>query len=678
MPRFALIAAFLVSAGVGWILVPALSFEPSSPAPLRAPASDEAPRSADDPALPSDALTVFRHSSLAEQLEQLRAAEEIPAATPVPARLWGRVLDSAGQPVSGRRIVATPILAPLDPELPYPSEAEFLRRRWREADWREKHRRVVTSAEDGSFDIDGLVGASYCLEAGLPDEEGEGIAVLTAIAEPVEPGWWVELEESPLDAKLVEVEIDIRPQQRFVRGSLFVLPAGEALRTHYRLQEDWIDRTGRGREFSTNRFKSLVHLPLTEGSVVFATLSADSSGRRSSETLESNRVTWDGESKRITLSLEAVPSIALRVDLPEGSERALRSVGLLALPTGHPFEAEEFARRAEWREHYSPQPNYTFIVDPGTYQVGVRLGGSLQGIGKSHPPRRAGPIDGFGVVTVGHGPVDLEVSPVVPERADGITVEVIGPDGKLLTNQRLRLSYKRVSGRARGTAYRFDRNADGTYMIYGFSEEVAEILRNPGLGWVKVHTHDRNLGRLEAEVTGGALPRAVLSYVEPATLLVDCGSLEADLWRRLRFSIHYNDERHARSLSRDPGAQGSLPEESTTIELKYVAPGEGRLIAMVGSVSLGEVAVSCASGESLLVPFPLSPVHRTEFRWVSPTHVLDLILEDGTRTFGRFSSIDETAERWLPPGRHKLVLRSGQTQQFSVPAAEPIWIEEQR
>ena len=36
------------------------------------------------------------------------------------------------------------------------------------------------------------------------------------------------------------------------------------------------------------------------------------------------------------------------------------------------------------------------------------------------------------------------------------------------------------------------------------------------------------------------------------------------------------------------------------------------------------------------------------------------------------------SNRIVPPGRHKLVLRSGQTQQFSVPAAEPIWIEEQR
>jgi len=659
MVRPLIVLVFIASAGIGWLSVPHLS--PSSPElpPASGTSVSEAvhPAAAPDPRRPR-----FEDLPLEEQLERIRESEEIPAAVPVTARIGGHVLNADGEPAAARIVVAIPLLAPLDPRLPLPAEAEYLRRRWRALDWATRHRREVTTAEDGSFDIDGLVGASYRIEV---RREREGS--VTAVEEPVEPGWWLEIPERSPEMRVVEVVIE-RPDLASFPVLVTVRPADAALARILEGDPDWRPRASIPIPVPSGDAEAFQRILSADSCLVL--LSPGSTVRANCGSLETETVSWNGRDERIVLRAHRASSILLRTRLPAGSEKVVRAIGLLALGSRTPLEPQEFSRRAEWRKLYGMVGEFPIPIEPGTYQIGVRLGDPPGGFDKNLPPPREGPVDGWGVVTVSDSPAVLEIRVGEPDPGDGIIVEVRGPDGELRSGQRLRLSGEGANGQHIGSGYRSDRLSDGTYLLTGFSEGIDDILRGRARGEVRVHTHDQELGPRDALVAHGAIPRAVLVFPAPGLLIVDCGELDPDLRRRLSFSVRYDGEQFPRRLQpvRDDGGRGP-------IELRNVAPGRGVLEVSVGALTIGQASFELHERGRVSLAADCSGLHRVEFLVENGGRVYDIVLGDGREAGVHLSSFAERSVQWLPAGAHVIVDIEGRVLvRFSVPAEEPVTI----
>jgi len=580
------------------------------------------------------------------------AAETVRLPPAIDARFWGVVVDRERAPVAGATVTAVP--RPDPPALfPVPTLEECRDHLQRVRLARERHTVETTTAEDGSFDLGGLIAATYEVVAVSPGGE-------RTLAERAEPGWYLELRIPRGEPRGVEIVIT---------GAIALKPAvivefrgetGPSSVVVIDPPEVNIQAPGRGRG-------SRLIISADDPASLLAKLEP---GMEVRSTAGGRSTPWAEilpETERISLAFPpestADPRALLEVHvaIPPGEARQVDWVGALEIIPGAPrIDEARFVRAARWS--MTAGDSGLLQLRPGRwYRVGAAIGPIATGFYLNGPASGPARYDVEGTVFVGAEGAQLELAVASVLDAEGsLAIDVRAEGGAVPAAPRFTLSVIEADQRRR-VSHRVFRVADGRHVLTDLSPDARAILDGTGAGELEVEITDREFGVRTVRLGRSSAREVVVEFPAPARLEVELAPLVNDELRRsLQFVRQQGNQKHW---------LGAPEWEEERAIFARAPAGESALGISAGSLHLLDHPVVLHSGQTTVARVALEALHPVRFAEPEPMlGRFEIALADGRR-IGLFD-LDGTI--WLPAGVHRLKSQESGEIPFTVPSEEPI------
>lgn len=581
------------------------------------------------------------------------AAETVRLPPEIDARFWGVVLDRDRAPVAGATVTAVPLPDP-PPLFPVPTLEECRDHLQRTRLARERHTVEATTADDGTFDLGGLIAATYEVVAVSPSGE-------RTLPERAEPGWYLELRTPRGEPRIVETVIT---GTRELQPAVIVELRGGTGSASVEV----IDPPGSIPEASWEFRGSRLIIPADDSASLLAKLEPGVEVRATGGGRSTPWVEILPDTERISLAFLPEPSadpralLEVAVSIPPGEARQVEWVGALEIVPGAPrIDEARFLRAARWSMG-SGESGLLQLRPERWYRVGAALGPMRTGFFSSGGIQR-GPaqFDVEGTVFVGAEGARLELAVSSILDAEGsLVIGVRAEGGEVPADPRFATLVIEADQR-RYASHRVFRASDGRYVLTDLSPDARAILDGTGAGELEVEVTDREFGARTVRLGRSSAREVVVEFPATARLEVEFATPVPDELRRaIQFVRRQGSQQH----------WIGAPEWNDGRAIFARAPaGESALGISAGSLHLLDHPIVLRSGQTTVARLALETLHPVLF--ADAENILGfavIALADGRK----FEPFDLEGTFWLPAGVHRLKSQESGEFPFSVPSDGPI------